>query len=298
MSASLSAQAVIEKLGYTSRYYTRNGLSQHYLDEGQGEPVVMVHGNPSWCFLYRAVIAALKPKHRCLVPDHIGMGLSDKVPDSQYSYTLDSRVADLAAFIDKVLPNGEAFTLIVHDWGGAIGCAYAVRHPERIRRLVVLNTAAFPLLPGKEVPAVLRFVRNTRLGAWLVERLNAFALGTAWIGTERRLDAATRASYVAPYDTPEARRAVLRFVQDIPLAPADPAYATLVATGEGLSKLADKPTLILWGLKDFVFDRDYFNEWCRRFPKAEAVGFSDAGHYVLDDATETALTRIVEFMKR
>lgn len=288
---------MIEALGYTPRFFTRDGLSMHYLDEGQGEPVVMVHGNPSWCWLYRDLIAELKSDHRCLVPDHLGMGLSDLPDDSRYRYTLDSRVADFTAFMDKLVPTGQV-TLVMHDWGGAIASAWAVRNPERVRRLVVFNTAAFPMLPAKQLPATLRLVRNTRLGAFLVERFNAFALGAAHTSTKRPLTRAERAGFLAPYDSPKARRAVLRFVQDIPLSAADPAWATITATGEGLAVLADKPMLILWGLLDFVFDRDYFNEWCRRFPRAEAIGFADAGHYVIEDARATILPKVREFLGR
>lgn len=291
------AQALIEGLGFTPRFFTRDGLSMHYLDEGQGEPVVMVHGNPSWCWLYRDLVAALKPGYRCLVPDHIGMGLSDKPDDERYRYTLDSRVADFGAFIDRMVPSGTV-TLVVHDWGGAIASAWAVRNPERVRRMLVFNTAAFPMLADKKLPRTLRLVRNTRFGAMLVERFNAFAAGAAWIGAVRGLSREERAAYVAPYDTPIARRATLRFVQDIPLAEGDPAYATIAATGKGLIALADKPMLILWGLRDFVFDRDYFDEWCTRFPRAEAIGFADAGHYVIEDARETIIPKVAEFLAR
>jgi len=291
------AQALIEGLGFTPRFFTRDGLSMHYLDEGQGEPVVMVHGNPSWCWLYRDVVRSLKSNYRCLVPDHIGMGLSDRPDDNRYRYTLDSRVADFSAFIERMLPSGP-LTLVVHDWGGAIASAWAVRNPERVRRMVVFNTAAFPMLDQKTLPATLRLVRNTRLGAFLVERFNAFAVGAARIGSVRGLDAAARAAYTAPYDTPVARRATLRFVQDIPLAEHDPAFATIAATGKGLHALAGKPMLICWGLRDFVFDRDYFDEWCERFPRAEAIGFADAGHYVLEDAADTILPKMQEFLAR
>jgi len=294
---SPAAIAALESLGFTPKFFTRDGLSQHYLDEGSGEPVVMVHGNPSWCWLYRDVIAALKPTHRCLALDHMGMGLSDRPDETRYRYTLDSRVADLTAFIDKMVPE-EPVTLIVHDWGGAIGCAWAVRNPHRVKRLVVLNTAAFPMLAGKSLPNVLKFVRGSRIGAFLVERLNAFAVGTAIIGSTRKLDPAVKTGYLAPYDTPLARRAVLRFVQDIPLDANDPAWNTIVETGEKLHTLADKPVMILWGLKDFVFDRDYFNEFCRRFPRAEAIGFADAGHYVLEDAKDTIILKLQEFLRR
>ncbi len=292
-----SAQSLIEALGFTPRFFTRDGLSMHYLDEGQGEPVVMVHGNPSWCWLYRDLVATLKANYRCLVPDHIGMGLSDRPADNVYTYTLDSRVADFSAWMDKVLPTGPV-NLIMHDWGGAIASAWATRNPDRVKRLVVFNTAAFPMPAGKGLPKALDLARNSRLGAFLVERLNAFAVGSAWTSTRKRLTKAERDAFVAPYDTPNARRATLRFVQDIPLSAADPAWATIDSTGKKLALLADKPMLILWGLKDFVFDRDYFNEWCRRFPKAEAIGFSDAGHYVIEDAKDTILPKVAAFLSR
>lgn len=291
------AQALIEGLGYTPRFFTRDGLSMHYLDEGQGDPVVMVHGNPSWCWLYRDLIAELKPRYRCIAPDHMGMGLSDRPGDDRYRYTLDSRLADFSALMDKLLPAGPV-TLVMHDWGGAIASAWAVRNPERVRRLVVFNTAAFPMLAGKRLPTTLRLARNTRLGAFLVERFNAFAVGAARMGITKPLPSEVRAGFLAPYDNPLARRAVLRFVQDIPLAAGDPAFATLTETAAGLSLLADKPMLILWGLQDFVFDRDYFNEWCRRFPRAEAIGFADAGHYVIEDARATILPKVSEFLAR
>ena len=291
------AQALIEGLGFTPRFFTRDGLSMHYLDEGQGDPLVMVHGNPSWCWLYRDLVGALKSRYRCLVPDHMGMGLSDKPDDARYRYTLDGRVEDFTAFMDKMLPSGPV-TLVVHDWGGAIASAWAVRNPDRVRRMVVFNTAAFPMLADKKLPTTLRLVRNTRFGAMLVERFNAFAAGATHMGTVRSLSREERAAYVAPYDTPLARRATLRFVQDIPLAESDAAYATIAATGKGLHMLADKPMLILWGLRDFVFDRDYFDEWCTRFPRAEAIAFADAGHYVIEDARATILPKVEEFLAR
>jgi cis-3-alkyl-4-acyloxetan-2-one decarboxylase len=291
------AQTQIEALGFTPKYFTRDGMSMHYLDEGQGDPVVMVHGNPSWCWLYRDLVGALKKTHRCLVPDHIGMGLSDRPDDSRYRYTLDSRVADFSAFMDRMLPSGPV-TLVMHDWGGAIASAWAVRNPERVRRMVVFNTAAFPMLPNKRLPSTLRLVRNTRFGAFLVERFNAFAVGAARIGSIKGLSSAQRNAYTAPYDSPIARRAVLRFVQDIPLAETDPAFATLADTGKGLQSLIGKPMLILWGLRDFVFDRDYFEEWCARFPQAEAIAFADAGHYVIEDARDTIIPKVSDFLAR
>ena len=136
---------------FTGRFHNHGGLRQHYLDEGQGDPVVMVHGNPSWSFYYRNLVLALRGHYRVIVPDHIGCGLSDKPDDGRYRYTLKQRVDDLDALLDS-LGIRERITLVLHDWGGMIGMAYACRYPERIRRLVILNTGAFPLPPTKKFP--------------------------------------------------------------------------------------------------------------------------------------------------
>ena len=109
------------------------GLRLHYIDEGEGEPVVMLHGNPSWSFLYRNLIDSLRGSHRVIVPDHIGCGLSEKPDDSRYTYTLQSRMDDLEDLLDHLGLDRE-LTLVLHDWGGMIGMAYAARHPERIAR--------------------------------------------------------------------------------------------------------------------------------------------------------------------
>src|SRR5436305_2156201 len=136
---------------HPGRDFDRGGLRLHYLDEGDGEPVVMVHGNPTWSFYYRHLVEALSPSHRVIVPDHIGCGLSDKPDDSRYAYTLASRVDDLEALLEH-LGIVKDITLVVHDWGGMIGMVYATRHPKRIRRLVVLNTAGFHLPQAKRFP--------------------------------------------------------------------------------------------------------------------------------------------------
>lgn len=290
----LHAMERLPQYPFAGRYYAHpNGLKQHYLDEGTGPPVVMVHGNPSWSYLYRRVVLGLSDRHRCLVPDHIGMGWSDKPDDRQYRYRLDQRLADFTAWLDHVEPTAPIH-LIVHDWGGMIGLAWAVRHPERVARLVILNTAAFPMLPGKRLPWTLALVRNTALGAFLVLRLNAFAVGATRFGVVQPLPAEVRRAFVAPYARPAQRIATLRFVQDIPLGPDDPSYATVDATGAALGRLADKPTLICWGLKDFVFDADYLAEFRRRFPSAQVHAFERAGHYLLEDEHE----RIVPLIRR
>lgn len=283
---------------FQSHFLDRDGIRLHYLDEGQGEPVVMVHGNPSWSFYYRNLAIALRDWHRVIVPDHIGCGYSDKPSDDRYEYTLESRVADLEALLES-LEIKRNITLVVHDWGGMIGFAFATRHPERISRLVVMNTAAFQLPQSKSMPLALSIVRNTPLGALLVRGLNAFSVGASIVGCKRNpLSAELKAWYRRPYDSWKNRIATLRFVQDIPLRPGDRAWALANETEDRLELLREIPMLICWGMKDFVFDRHFLEEWVRRFPNADTHRFDDCGHYILEDAADEIVPLIVQFVSR
>jgi pimeloyl-ACP methyl ester carboxylesterase len=281
---------------HPGRDLDRGGLRYHYLDEGEGEPVVMVHGNPTWSFYYRRLVEGLRSSYRTIVPDHIGCGLSDKPDDSRYDYTLESRIADLEALVEHLELDG-GLTLVVHDWGGAVGLGYATRHPEQVARLVVLNTAAFHLPRTKTFPWPLWLCRDTPVGAYLVRGLNAFCRGTARVGCTRRpLPRDVRDAYYAPYDSWEHRIAILRFVQDIPLRPGDRSYDLVTRIQEGLTRLAGVPTLIGWGMKDFVFDHHFLAEWVRRFPGAEVHRFAQAGHYVLEDEGEQIVSLVRAFL--
>lgn len=284
---------------HCDRFFEHNGLKMHYLDQGQGDPVVMVHGNPSWSIYYRKLVEALKSDYRCIVPDHIGCGLSDKPDDSAYTYTLSRRVDDLEALLDS-LDIRQNITLVVHDWGGLIGMGYATRHPEAIKQIVILNTAAFDLPPGKQdIPRLLRFCRDSRLGAYLIENFNAFSVGASWVGcTWHPMNRSLRQAYQLPYHHPGNRRATLRFVQDIPLEQTHPARAELERIQSQLSLFKDTPVLICWGLQDFVFDADFLAEWERRLPQAQVHRFEQAGHYILEDAAEQVIPLIQDFIRQ
>ena len=282
---------------FSGRYFERDGLRMHYLDEGAGSPVVMLHGNPTWSFYYRDLVKALRGSYRVVVPDHIGCGLSDKPDDSRYSYTLARRVEDLEALLDH-LGIRDNITLILHDWGGMIGMAWTSRHPERVRRLVILNTAAFHLPAGKHLPWSLWIVRKTPLGPLLVRGLNGFSRGAVRYGVVRPLDTAVRNAYLAPYDSWSNRIAVLRFVQDIPLRPGDSGYDLVTEVQDGLHRLRRVPMLICWGERDFVFDGDFLAEWRRRFPEADVHAFPDAGHLVLEDAGSEIVPLVCDFLAR
>jgi pimeloyl-ACP methyl ester carboxylesterase len=272
------------------------GLRLHYIDEGEGEPVVMLHGNPSWSFLYRNLIDALRGSRRVIVPDHIGCGLSEKPDDSRYAYTLQSRVDDLEALLDHLGLDRE-LTLVLHDWGGMIGMAYAARHPERIARLVVTNTAAFRKPESKPLPWALSICRSSFLAAPLVRGANLFCRGTALIGSKKKLmTRELRAAYVHPYDSWANRIAILRFVQDIPLRPGDPSYDLVSWTEGRLHLLGSIPLLILWGMKDFVFDHHFLEEWERRFPAARVHRFARAGHYLFEDEVGPITSLVQQFL--
>lgn len=271
---------------FESRWFEHNhGLRQHYLDEGPRDaPVLlMVHGNPSWSFYWRDLVRRYRKHYRCIVPDHIGCGLSDKPDDSQYRYTLKQRIEDLSALLDG-LAIDQPVTLLLHDWGGAIGMGWAVEHAEQVARIVLFNTAAFNIPEDKRLPATLGLVRNSRLGSWLVRRLNAFAAGAAWIGFRQPVAPAVRRGMTAPYDSPAHRIATLRFVQDIALGPQDPAWPVLEHIHNQLHRFAETPVLIGWGLKDFVFDETILNHWRRIWPQARVHAWEDCGHYVVEDA--------------
>lgn len=280
---------------FEGRYLDLGGLRYHYLDEGAGRPILAVHGNPTWSFYYRELVKRFRVSHRVVVPDHIGCGLSDKPGDDRYDYTLQRRIDDLCALVEYLDLTG--VTLVVHDWGGAIGFGWAVQNPGLVDRIVILNTAVFHLPEGKPLPWQLWLVRNTPLGSLLVRGLNAFARGaTRMAVTERRLTAEVRDAYCAPYDTWSSRIATLRFVQDIPLSEADPAWEPLTRTRDRLSVLADRPVLICWGARDFVFDDHFLDEWRRVYPHAEVHRFERAGHYVMEDASERILALVSDFL--
>jgi haloalkane dehalogenase len=231
-----------------------------------------------------------------IAPDHIGCGWSDKPDDDRYEYSLRQRVDDVEVLLDALVPE-QKISLVLHDWGGMIGMAWAVRHPERVRRIVLLNTAAFLLPESKKLPSSLWWVRNTALAAFLVRRFNAVSRGASWACcTRARLTKEVRDAYCAPYDSWENRIATLRFVQDIPISPGDRGYDLVNEVACKLGLFAETPVLICWGDRDFVFDHHFLAEWQRHLPHAEIHRFPDCGHYVLEDAKTEILPLVDRFL--
>lgn len=282
---------------YKSNYLDINGLQYHYLDQGNGDPLVMLHGNPTWSFYFRSLINALSPDYRCIVPDHIGCGLSEKPDDKTYDYSLKSRVNDLE-FLIQHLNLDKKITLIVHDWGGMIGIVFALQHLEKIGRIILMNTSGFLPPTGENIPIRLRIIRNFKLlSKILVQGFNLFSFSALYMATHKGLSKDVKNGLKAPYNSWKNRIATLKFVHDIPLDDAHKSYDLVNHVDQNLHTLTGIPMMFCWGEHDFVFDLSYLDEWKRRFPDAEFHTLPDAGHYALEDSPDIIVSLVKDFLK-
>ena len=271
------------------------GYGMHYLDEGQGETVLMVHGNPSWSFYYRELVKSLRGTNRCIVPDHVGMGLSDRPGEERYRYTLKSRVDDLDKLMESLAPAGPV-TLVLHDWGGMIGMGWAARHPERVKAIVAFNTSCFRLPAEKKFPGLLKILRGPVGGALLRASAVARRFVLSTCTAKRELSPEASDAYLSVCDGWKESLAVRRFVSDIPLSLGDSAWDLVVEIESKLGAFARTPLLLPWGMKDRVFDESFLNGWTRRFPRARVERFEDCGHFLLEDAPERLVPMISDFI--
>lgn len=257
-------------------------------------PVLLLHGNPTWSFFYRDAIRKLVEQgRRCIAPDHIGCGLSDK-PQKGFGYTLEENIANVVALVEHL--GLKTFDLVVHDWGGAIGMGVATRMPERVRRMVILNTAAFR---SKDIPLRIALCRTPVLGELIVRGLNGFAWPATFMAVSRKpLGATQKRGFLFPYGNWHDRIATHRFVKAIPLRPGDENYDTLTTIEEHLHLLNKKPKLLLWGGRDFCFNDRFYQRWLEIFPDVRQRYITDAGHYLLEDAPQETLSEIVSFLQQ
>ncbi|MBI3860881.1 MAG: alpha/beta fold hydrolase [Planctomycetia bacterium] len=276
---------------FASKFFDVDGVRLHYLDEGAGETLLFVHGNPTWSFAWRNFVKDLSRDYRVLAIDHVGCGFSDK--PQQYEYRLAKHIQNLSQFVAG--HDLQRVTLLAHDWGGAIGMGTAARLPERFSRFVLFNTAAFR---SQRMPWRIAACRLPVAGPVGVRGFNLFARAALSMAVCRheRMTNAVRAGYLAPYANWHDRVAILRFVQDIPLSPRHHSYATLASIEEGLSQFRKSPMLFVWGMRDWCFTPAFLEEFLRRFPDAEALKLPDAGHYVFEDAHEAIIPRIRQFL--
>jgi len=281
---------------FAPRYRTINGFEMHFVDEGAGEPIVLLHGDPTWGYLYRAFIPPLARRARCIVPDHMGMGKSE-VPGTPYPYRLEHHRANLEALLHAL--DLDRITLVVHDWGGPVGLGFAIRHPARIKRLVIMNTWASAPWPGGPLPRLLEIIRSSKGERFVLDK-NGY-VESALVGTthhRERLTPAVLDAYRAPFPTPASRLALVCWTRDIPVAETDPSYAEMKRIEAGLAVFARVPVLLLWGMRDPVLTPAVLRAWQQQYPHAVTQEIEDAGHFLQEDAPDQAVRAITAFLDR
>lgn len=286
---------------YEPRWFEHAEGRMHYVDEGprDGQPVVLVHGNPTWGYLYRHFIPPLVAAgFRAIVPDHLGFGRSDK-PDTPALFRIPRHAARLDALLES-LDLREA-TVVPQDWGGPIGLYWAGKHPQRVRSLCILNTFAQRPRQKVKLPLPLHLFRTPGVGEIMVKGLNAFVkvfLFKAGIVHHDRLDANARAAYLAPHPSWASRTATLVFPREIPSGPEGPTSDFLAEVESSLAAFADKPIVIIWAMKDIAFTPEVLDlTWRSTFPNAPVMTIDDAGHYLQEDAHERIVPRLLELLR-
>jgi haloalkane dehalogenase len=311
---------------FASHYFQTQAGKLHYVDEGEGQPIVMIHGNPTWSFLYRKLIKRLsqngqarfphpgpdgttshstKPASgqvagylpegegigfRCIAPDHIGFGLSDKPVD--WSYLPEEHAKNLAALIEHLgLKN---VTLVVQDWGGPIGIDYALKHPENVSRLIVMNTWAWPVNRDPHYVMFSAFMGGP-IGRLLIRKRNFFAktFMRAAFGDKRKLTEAAHRHYLRALPTEEDRKGCHVFPKQI--VASTPWLARL---WNQISVLRDKPALFVWGMKDVAFREKELMRWQSAFPNSQTVRLATVGHFVQEEAPEELAHAVAAFLDK
>jgi haloalkane dehalogenase len=270
---------------FADHYADIDGARVHYVDEGSGPPLLLLHGNPTWSFLYRDIIAGLRDRFRCIAPDYPGFGLSVAPPG--YGYT----PAEHAKVIEALLLRLDLteVTLMVQDWGGPIGFAVAARQPDRFAAFVIGNSWAWPKFdPGTQLFAR---VLGGPIGGYLIRHRNFFVERIIPLGVRRKkLPEAVMAAYRGPFPTPRSRQPVHVFPREIL---GSKAFLTGVAAA--LPGLADRPALIVWADHDVAFRDAERRRWEATFPDHHTVILEGAGHYLQEDAAADVVEAITDW---
>lgn len=279
---------------FAPHYLQLGHFQMHYVDVGAGDPLVLLHGDPTWGYLYRSFIPSLSKRARCIVPDHMGMGKSG-VPAAPNPYRLQHHIANVERLLLSL--DLHDITLILHDWGGPVGLGFAVRHAPRIKRLVLMNTWAFAQWPGGPLPRLIQIIRSPRGETFVLEK-NGY-VRPALLGTTAHPDHLTATileAYLAPFPTPESRRALLCWSRDIPLAAGDASYAEMRQIEVGLSQFKTIPVLLVWGMQDPVLSPAVLHMWQTIYPHAVTCEIEEASHFLQEDAPERVLEAVELFL--
>jgi haloalkane dehalogenase len=277
---------------FTQRFLRLSAGSVHYLDEGEGEgegePIVFVHGTPTWSFEYRHLIRELRASRRCIAFDHLGFGLSER--PASFGYRPEDHALVFAEFVAAL--GLERFTLVVHDFGGPIALPFAEAHPERIARLVVLNSFMWPLEDPK-------FVQQARFaGSWLGRLLYRYLNFSLRVllpfayGDKRRLTPRVHAQYLAPFRRRSARETVLWTLARSLLG----SHAHYAKLWSNRAHLAAIPSLVLWGMRDRAFPQEFLSRWRQALPHASVDQLADCGHWPHEEQPERVFESLTRFL--
>jgi cis-3-alkyl-4-acyloxetan-2-one decarboxylase len=282
---------------YEPRWFETPEGRMHYVDDGprHGRPVVLVHGNPTWGFLYRNFIGPLtQAGHRAIVPDHLGFGRSDKPTDPEL-YRIPRHVARLDALLESL--NLRDAVVVVQDWGGPIGLSWAVAHPERVSGLFILDTFAGP---RQNIPVPLRLFRTPGVGEALVKGLDMFVRGflfRAGVVHHERLTEDVRRAYLAPHPTWSSRTGELVFPREIPSSDTGPIAGLLARLNREIEQeFRSKPARIMWAMRDPAFTPAVLEQWRKTLPDAPVTKLDDASHYLQEDAYERIVPQLLSFL--
>ncbi|MCW2965118.1 MAG: alpha/beta hydrolase [Actinomycetia bacterium] len=270
---------------FQPNYLDQDGLRMHYLDEGEGDPVLLLHGEPTWCFLYRKMIPPLAAVARCIAPDYFGFGRSDK-PTERAWYSYDRHVASITRLVQTLdLRN---ITLVVQDWGGPVGFRFAVENPERVAKIVVMNTGIGARAPGDEWLRFQSFMRRvgTEIVAGQLVRLSLVQPTSDEI----------IAAYDAPFPVPESRIGIVQFPELVATSSDHPSGPAMLAVRDRLREL-DRPALVLFSDSDPIFSRQAAEVMAELLMNAELDPPVDgAGHFLQEDRGEVLGTRIAQWL--
>lgn len=284
-------EEIQDEYPFKSNYIKVKSHNYHYIDEGNGdEALLMLHGNPTWSFAYRNLIKEFSGKYRVIAPDHLGCGLSDKPQD--FPYRLETHIDNLESLFFSL--NLDKVTLVMHDWGTVIGMGFAVRHPEKIARLVIMNSSAFSM---SWLPLRLFFLRLPWLNDKFIRSFNLYLKASLFMSSYRGLSSIVKKGYKFPYQTYEDRIAILRFLQDIPLDPEHVSFEVLLEIEHGLWMFRETPVSIIWGMRDWCFSPRYLKRWQLYYPQARILELEKASHFVFEDEHEKTTAFIKEFLE-
>lgn len=265
----------------------------HYVDEGSrdADPILMVHGNPTWSFYYRNLVSGLSDRYRAIAVDHIGCGMSDK--PANWSYRLQDHIDNLASLVEEL--DLKKVTLVAHDWGGAIGLGTLQKLRERFKAIVLFNTAAFP---PPYIPFRIRVCRWPLVGKIGLQGFNLFAKAAITMATERPngLPGNVADGLLSPYNSWANRIATWKFVKDIPLSQSHPTWQVLEGIEAGLPELQSMPIKLIWGMKDWCFRPECLDRFIQHWPNADVTKFENGGHYIVEDEPEKVVSLVREFV--